>query len=195
MPRIPDSHPLQRWPRSNRGILLVIALALAILPLIANPIFTPLGEDEPGGSSIVDFELARTPDRAEEIIAGWETEGVADTAKTIQIVDLVYPLIYAAGFAGLALAVGRLWQGAHRPRMAAFGVTAAWAVTAAAVFDYLENLGLAVSLWGDPATPWPQIAFVAAVVKFAGIYLALAYALSGALPLVRRWMDRRQTAA
>ena len=46
-------------------------------------------------------------------------------------------------------------------------------------FDYVENLGLGISLWGDPASPWPQVAFVAALLKFAAIYSALLYALSG----------------
>jgi hypothetical protein len=43
----------------------------------------------------------------------------------------------------------------------------------------VENIGLAVSLWGDPASPWPQISLVAAVIKFATSYAALAYALTG----------------
>ena len=55
----------------------------------------------------------------------------------------------------------------------------AWVAFAAAGFDYVENLGLGISLWGHPASPWPQVAFVAAVLKFAAIYSALLYALSG----------------
>ncbi|MGI8728141.1 MAG: hypothetical protein ACR2K6_10755 [Solirubrobacterales bacterium] len=190
----PSSHPLQRWPHSNRAVWLVAALVAAVLPLVASPIFTPLNEGEPGGASIVDFEFAGSVERAEEIIGIWEAEDVVGTAKAIQLFDLIYPLVYAAAFAGLALAVGRLWAAAGRPRLAEFAPAAAWAVTAAAGFDYIENLGLAVSLWGDPAAPWPQIAYVAAVIKFAGIYLALAYALSGALPLFQRLRHSRQTA-
>lgn len=63
----------------------------------------------------------------------------------------------------------------------------AWAAVAAAGFDYIENIGLAVSLWGEPASPWPQIAFAAAVAKFALLALALAAAISGLLaPLFGR---------
>jgi hypothetical protein len=67
----------------------------------------------------------------------------------------------------------------------------AWVAFAAAGFDYIENLGLAVSLWGEPASPWPQLAFVAALLKFAAIYSALLYALSGLIAvLLARGRDR-----
>jgi hypothetical protein len=64
----------------------------------------------------------------------------------------------------------------------------AWVAFAAAVFDYVENLGLGISLWDEPASPWPQVALVAAVLKFAAIWLTLLYALTGALarPSTRR---------
>ena len=64
----------------------------------------------------------------------------------------------------------------------------AWVAFAAAGFDYVENLGLGISLWDEPATPWPQLSFVAAVLKFAAIYTALLYALSG---LVGTFIARR----
>jgi hypothetical protein len=57
----------------------------------------------------------------------------------------------------------------------------AWVAFAAAALDYIENLGLAVSLWGDPASPWPQLSAAAATLKFAAIALCLLYALSGVL--------------
>jgi hypothetical protein len=57
----------------------------------------------------------------------------------------------------------------------------AWVATAAAGFDYVENLGLDISLWDEPATPWPQVSSVAALLKFAAIYIAFLYALSGAI--------------
>jgi hypothetical protein len=68
----------------------------------------------------------------------------------------------------------------------------AWVAFAAAAFDYLENVGLMVSLWDEPASPWPQISKAAAIVKFAGIYASLAYALTGivAWALSRRRRSR-----
>jgi hypothetical protein len=152
---------------------------LALLPIVLGEVVHPLHEDSPGGESIVDFELAGSVDRANEILATWRAEGVVDDAKRIQLFDLIYPLIYAAALAGGCLAAGRAWGRAGRERLAAAGIAMAWVASAAAGFDYIENVGLGISLWDEPATPWPQVAFVAAVLKFAAIYLSLLYAVSG----------------
>jgi hypothetical protein len=172
--------------------LALISVALvALAPVALGAVVRPLHEDEPGGESIIDFELAGSVDRADEILATWESEGVVDDAKRIQIFDLVYPLIYAAALAGGCVAAAAAWRRAGRPRLAAAAVGLAWLAFAAAGFDYVENLGLAISLWDEPASPWPQVAFVAAVLKFAGIYAALAGALSG---LIAAALNMRATA-
>jgi hypothetical protein len=172
-------HPLQSWPRSHRRAALVCVVLAALLPTVLGAIVKPLHEGEPGGESIIDFELAGSVERTEEILATWRAEGVLDEAKAIQVLDLFYPLVYAAALAGGCIAASGAWQRAGRPRLAAAGIVMAWVAFAAAGFDYVENLGLGISLWGDPASPWPQVALVAALLKFAAIYSALLYALSG----------------
>lgn len=184
------THPLQRWPTRHRRPALVVLTILALLPTVLGYVVHTLHEDEPGGKSIVDFELAGSVSDTEEILATWKREGVIDDAKAIQVFDLVYPLIYSTALAGLCVAASGAWHRARRPRLAAAGIAFAWVAFAAAGFDYVENLGLAISLWDEPASPWPQVAFVAAVVKFAGIYLALAYALTGLIAAV---VARRMT--
>jgi hypothetical protein len=172
-------HPLQRWPRRRRGLALACVAAVAILPIPAGAIAKPLHEDEPGGESIIDFELAGSVERTNEILETWRAEGVIDEAKTIQIVDLAYPLIYAAALAGGCLAAAGAWGRAGWPRAGSLGIAMAWVALIAAGFDYLENLGLGISLWDAPAAPWPQVALIAAVGKFAGIFASLLYAVSG----------------
>jgi hypothetical protein len=184
-------HPLQRWPVKRRRFLLVCVAIAALLPIVLGSVVHPLHEDEPGGESIVDFELAGSVDRADEILAKWRAEGVVDDAKRIQVFDLIYPLIYAAALAGGCLAAAGAWGRAGRTRLAIAGIAMAWVATAAAGFDYVENLGLGVSLWDEPATPWPQLAYVAAVLKFAAIYSSLAYALSGGIAAL---LARRRSA-
>jgi hypothetical protein len=175
-------HPFQRWPRQHRRAALICVALAALLPTTLGAVVKPLHEDEPGGESIIDFELAGSVERTEEILATWRREGVIDEAKAIQTFDLIYPLIYAAALAGGCIAAAGAWERARRPRAANAGIAMAWVAFAAAGFDYVENLGLGISLWGDPASPWPQVAFVAAVLKFAGIYSSLLYALSGIIP-------------
>ena len=180
------AHPLQRWPRHHRRPALVWLVVAALLPAILGVAVKPLHEDRPGGESIIAFELAGSVERVEEILATWRAEGVLDDAKAIQTFDLLYPLIYGAALAGGCIAAAGAWRHAGRPGLAAAGTSAAWVAFAAAGFDYVENLGLGVSLWNEAASPWPQLALAAAVLKFAAIGLALLYALSGIAALAAR---------
>ena len=150
----------------------------ALLPAAFSTVVKPLHEDDPGGESIIAFELAGSVERADEILATWRAQGVVDEAKLIQIFDLLYPLIYAAALAGGCVAAAGAWGRAGRPRLAAAAIAMAWVAFAAAAFDYVENLGLGVSLWHEPLSPWPQLAFAAAVLKFSAIVLALLCGLS-----------------
>ncbi len=59
-------HPFERWPRSRRRLAAVIVAIAAILPLVLSALTTPLAENEPGGESIIDFELAGSEERAQE---------------------------------------------------------------------------------------------------------------------------------
>jgi hypothetical protein len=173
------THPFERWPRRHRRRALVAVALLALLPVVGSAVAHPLHEDEPGGRSIIDFELAGSVSEANEILATWRAEDVIDNAKRIQIFDLVYPLIYASAIAGACVAAAGAWRRAGRASLGTLGIAMAWVAFAAAGFDYIENLGLGISLWDEPASPWPQISYVAAVLKFTASTSALVYALSG----------------
>lgn len=175
------THPLERWPALHRRAALIGVCAATLLITLAGGAVQPLGDRD-----IVDFELAGSVGEAKEILAGWRADGVIGDAKAIQLFDLVYPLIYSSALAGLCLAAAGAWRRAGRPRAAALGVAMAWVALAAAGFDYVENVGLAISLWDEPVSPWPQIAAAAASIKFAGIAAALLYALSGPVAALRR---------
>jgi hypothetical protein len=155
-----------------------LALLITLLAAVASPL--------PGDATIVDFELAGSVHRADEILGIWRAAGVIDDAKAIQLFDLVYPLIYAAALAAGCVAAAGAWSKAGKPRLAAAGIAMAWVATAAAAFDYVENLGLAVSLWGEPASPWPQLSLVAGLLKFVAIALSLLFALTTACVVAAR---------
>jgi hypothetical protein len=173
------THPFERWPRRRRRELLTVVAVVALLPFLLGFFVKPLHEDEPGGESIIEFELAGSVDRANEILDKWRAEGVLDNAKAIQVFDLVYPLIYASALAGGCLVAAGAWRRAGRSGIATAGISMAWLALAAAGFDYVENLGLGISLWDEPASPWPEVAAIAAVLKFTAIAITLAYSLSG----------------
>ena len=183
------THPFERWPRSRRRLALIVVICAAILPLVLSAATTPLAENEPGGRSIIDFELAGSVGDAKEILATWRAADVIDDAKAIQLFDIVFPLIYCSALAGACVAAAGAWRRAGRARFGNAGIAMAWVAFAGAVFDYIENVGLAVSLWDEPASPWPQLAWGAAVLKFTATTLALLYALTG----VAAWLARRRT--
>lgn len=186
-------HPFQRWPRERRRLALVCVGAAALVPLVLGAAVKPLHEDRPHGESIVAFELAGSVGRARQIITTWRAQGVLDEAKAIQVFDLLYPFIYAAALAGGCVAAAGAWARLGSERLAAIGIAMAWVAFAAAGFDYVENLGLDASLWRQPATPWPELARVAALLKFAAIGLALVFALSGVVATLVR-LRREQSA-
>ena len=162
-----SSHPLERWPRSHRRAALIALLVAAVLPTVLGLVAKPLHEDVTG-ESIINFELAGSVDRATEILDAWRA-----------IFDLVYPLVYSFALAGACIAAAGAWRRQGREGWARAGIAMAWVALAAAAFDYVENIGLMVSLWDEPASPWPEISKAAAIAKFAGIYASLAYALTG----------------
>jgi hypothetical protein len=190
------THPFQHWPRRRRRLALVVLICAAVLPLVLSTATTPLAENEPGGRTIVEFELAGSVTETKEILATWRAAGVVDDAKRIQLFDVIYPLIYCSALAGACVAAAGAWRNVRRPSLAKVGIAMAWVAFAAAVFDYVENVGLAVSLWGHPHSPWPQVSWVAAVLKFATSGSALLYALTGALAwlLARRSTPRARPA-
>ncbi len=103
------THPFERWPRSRRRLALIVVAIAALLPNVGALVTKPLHEDVTG-EGIVDFELAGSVERTEEILAAWRAEGVIDDAKAIQIFDLVYPLIFSFALAGCCVAAAGAWR-------------------------------------------------------------------------------------
>ncbi|MBJ7329410.1 MAG: hypothetical protein JHC95_05905, partial [Solirubrobacteraceae bacterium] len=164
------THPLQRRPCTHRRAWLIGFAILAALPMVLGAILKPTGSED-----IVAFEFAGSVDRATEIVCYWQAAGHIGAAKAIMVLDIVYPFIYALAIAGACVGAAAAWS---RGRMASLGIAMAWVATSAIAFDYLENVGLAISLWDTPASPWPQISAVAAVFKFTAIGLPLLYVLT-----------------
>jgi hypothetical protein len=128
--------------------------------------------------SIVEFELAGTQDRADEIRADWGVSG-SDAAKRSLWIDYAYILAYVT-FLALAclatrdLALQRGWR-----RMAAFGLAAAPFAAAAGAFDAIEDVGLLLAVNGHGGDLAPGLARVCASMKFLLLAVTLAYLGAG----------------
>jgi hypothetical protein len=178
------THPLERWPANGRRAALAAAIvaALAMWALIAT-LDGPLRDT---GDGTVDLEVAGTHDRAEAILDGWRADDLLANGAFINGLDLLFPLLYVPALAGGCVAAATAWRRRGNERLAEAGIAIAWLATLAGALDWIENLALAVVILDGPSSPWPQLAFGAAIPKFAGTAAALVYALAGGATLVGR---------
>jgi hypothetical protein len=180
------THPFEQWPRARRrpALLALIAAAIAMF-VVLTLLDSPLRRTDEGGT--VALEVAGSSDRASEIKDAWRAEDVLDNGAFIDGLDFLFAPLYAASLAGGCVAAAGAFRRIGRERLAAAGIAIAWIATAVAAFDWAENIALAVVLLDEPASPWPTIALVAAIPKFAGSWAALLYGLAGgAVALARR---------
>lgn len=179
-------HPLEFISeRARKPLFLVLLLwtfgLFAVMQILNRPLIT-----DAAPSGIVSFEFAPTPERAFQIMVSWDNQASNQAL-------IIRPLLYAAFGLGfdylfmpsyaLIIALGVLLaMGRQRGWFASFGAWIGWGSLAAALFDATENFALfRTLLYWQADTPWPQIAFWCASVKFALIGLGVGYALLGAL--------------
>jgi hypothetical protein len=180
------SHPFESFPRTGRRRALIALIAAAIAMFIVLTVLdAPLRATDEGGT--VSLEVAGTTDRATEIKEAWRADGVLDDGAFIDGLDFLYAPLYTAALAGGCVAAAGTFRRLGRERLARAGIAIAWLASAVTIFDWTENVALATVLLDEPTSPWPAVALVAAIPKFAGSTVALLYALAGgAVALARR---------
>lgn len=127
------------------------------------------------GEGILDFEVAGTTERAEEIVTGWG--GERSTAQVQLWLDYPFLVAVAVFMAAAVLAVADGLAVGSRLRAAA--AAAAWLPIAAGAADVVENTTLLLIVGGHTDQPLPGLALVAAVIKYACGFTAVGYVLGG----------------
>ncbi|MBI4732705.1 MAG: hypothetical protein HY781_11405 [Chloroflexi bacterium] len=167
-------HPLDLLPDKARKPLF---WAFLVWTLILFSIFRPLGvplTTSAAPSGIVSFELARTPENAQAMLASWDTRTQLFAAFGLGF-DFLFMPVYA-----LALTLGSLLAtGRHPGLFAKLGAWLGWGTILAAVFDAVENIGLWNILLGNVNSTWPEVSFWCASLKFGLILLGMLYGLVG----------------
>lgn len=179
------SHPLEFLPLNLRRplffTLLVLTLILfAVFQYLDQPLRTPVA---PNG--MVSFELARTPERAFQIMVSWEPINFTGPA-IIRLqaylyaafslgIDYLFMPIYASTLALSTLLVA----GRHKGWLNSLGAIAGWGSIGAPIFDAVENYALFRVLLGNFTSPHPEIAAICAGIKFTLILFTLIYILVG----------------
>ena len=164
------------------------ARALWLLGLATLVLFVVLGiidEEikESGGPGIVSFEVEFTSENARETLAQWGEDG-RDSAKLSLWLDYLFLVAYAAFFSLAVVAVCEALDWRRWTFLATFPLIAA-------VCDAVENANLLLTIGQDGAQPWPLLAGVFALVKFATLTPAQVFVLVGLVV----WLVRRRRRA
>jgi hypothetical protein len=160
--------------------LILTLVLMAALLLVDRPLQTAAA---PRG--IVSFEFAGSVKRAGEIVQSWDGAPAPFAGFSLGL-DYLYMVAYATTIAWACIWARRM-VASRGWRAATLGVLLAWGLIAAAGLDALENVALLVLLLVRIAAPWPQVAWVAAALKFALILAGLAYSVLG----VGAWLTAR----
>jgi hypothetical protein len=169
---------------SRRTALIVSGVAVLVIGGILLAV-DPKAQDS-SNPSIIDFEVAGTQAKVDQIRADWGESG-ASAAKRSLWIDYAYIVSYGtfltlAAAATRDLALGRGWR-----RMAAFGVAAVPFAAAAAAFDAIEDVGLLLAVNGHGGDLAPGLSRICASLKFLLLALVIAYLVTG---LVMRFRSR-----
>lgn len=163
---------------------LLIATGIATVAFNALLLLLDRKMQDAGGPSILGFEFAGSETRAAEVMAEWGESG-RDYARGSLWIDFGFMLSYGAFFTLAALATRDFGRENGLRRLAAVGVLAPTAATAAAVFDAAENVFLLLVLGGHGDGFGPPLATVCASVKFGLIAFAIFYVLWGLVSRLR----------
>jgi hypothetical protein len=170
-------HPYDWLPPPRRAWIFVPLLVLTLATMIALVVVGRPLETPAAPSGIVSFEFAGDVATARRMIESWSPLARMHAALSLGL-DYLYLCLYSTtiGWACVWAADGlrgRAWPGAG------VGRPLAGALWGAALCDATENAALLTLLLGSPADPWPQVAWIAAAIKFSLVGIGLLYALYG----------------
>jgi hypothetical protein len=172
---------LAQHPRRGLIVLAFFVASLVFLLLMR----APVDEMSDRGVGVIEFELARTAEKASEYYGELGETGRDEARKQLYF-DFPYLVLYGLFYAAACLVVAA--RGAERgmARLARWGGPFAVAGLVSASCDAVENLALLRVLDGHTDQPWPGIAFTFASAKFLLITGVVLYAVIGFLLTLRR---------
>ena len=156
------------------SIVLMVVLRWIGEPLKTPPIYLPWGLND----GILALQFARDPATAQEIIDCWHGGLLFRVGFGIGI-----GFLFIATYV-LAISCGCIWAASiFRMRFDRLSVIAeliAWAILLAGILDVIKNLALLRQLLAGAASPWSEVAFWCAAIKFILVSLGLIYLLVAA---------------
>jgi hypothetical protein len=133
-------------------------------------------------NGILEIEVPWSTERATVVVASWERKDLLPVARKQVYYDFLFLLLYP-----LALSLACAWLAGSVPvKLSLLGVLVSWGVLLAAPLDAIENIAILRMLGGSQAAPVPQIATIAAAIKFTLVFGAVGYlGIGGLLALIQ----------
>lgn len=171
----PGWWPYFFWPLLGLTILLMVVFGITGAPLTT--------EAAPYG--IVSFELAGSVERTQLILINWDANEQVRAAFGLGL-DFLFMAVYASTIAFGCGMAGQVLKHSRWP-LGRWSNPLSWAAILAALLDVVENIALAMVIFGSVVTPWPEIARWCAIFKFALIFIGIVYVIyGGVVALVER---------
>jgi hypothetical protein len=167
----PPSWPA-RFSRLRQLFWLFSLLTIAYMFWVRNYL-APLSSDE-----IVQFEIAKTPEKAQAIVDNWKITGKYEKGVTSTNFAWLFMALYT-----LAIALGCRFISACTGNeiMIKAGRGFAWLIVSATLCDIIENIALSQTLHG-PISQWNvSLAYNLARVKFSIVIVCLLFMVACAL--------------
>ena len=146
----------------------------------------PLSTDKlPKG--ILAIELPWTAERAFEVVASWEQKGLLGIAREQVYYDFLFLVLYP-----FTLSILCAWlAGSVPPKWTITGMLVSWAVLLSGPLDAIENIAILRMLRGSQNAPAPQIASIAAAIKFTLVFAAFGYLAAGGLRALIHLIEKK----
>jgi hypothetical protein len=167
----PPSWPA-RFSRLRQLFWFFLLLTIAYMIWVRNYLY-PLSSDE-----IVQFEIAKTTQKAQAIIDNWKLTGKYELGVKSTYFAYVFMVLYT-----LAIALGCRFISActNNEIMIKGGRGFAWLIVLATICDLIENAALAHTLHG-PISQWNvTVAYNLARIKFSIVIVCLLFILACSL--------------
>lgn len=178
-------HPFQAISRVALVPVVIAFIGATLTLMVSLRILDKPLQTDAAPAGILSFELAGDEKRSLAILESWDQPAKLHAAFSLGL-DYLFLITYSS-----AIALACIWAiGLNANSLASLGAYLAWGQWLAAILDGLENTALFIILIRAPESPWPQIARIAAMVKFALVILGLLYVL---VRIVERYVIRKSS--
>ncbi len=172
-------HPF-RWIReSSQKRVLVFFIITSLFTMLLFQFFDAPLKTDAAPFGIVSFQLAGSAANAFKILNSWDNMATSYAIFGLGF-DYLFMFLYVVAI-GLGCVVVSQKFGEGKKFAASFGILLSWGMIVSGLADAIENYALTVIILKESWGILPEIAFIAAVVKFFFLLAGLLYVIIGSL--------------